>query len=129
MNRANEGGSVLSFVVIGGILSLLLVGGVYFVRQQMTAEADTKPQTVSEPQATPPENEPDTQNNDKAAEKNDQKTSAESSKPNNAAPQSSASATLPQTGPAESITAVLAVAFLSATFTAYVRSRREYVSL
>ncbi len=33
MARKNQGGSILGFVIIGGAMALLLIGGAYFVRQ------------------------------------------------------------------------------------------------
>ena len=131
MNRANEGGSVLSFVVIGAVLAFLLVGGVYFVRQQMTAQAETKPSTTNEPQTSPSEQKTDnskTEDTNKPAPNDEQKAPTGQATPNEM-PQDTASPVLPQTGPAQSLTAIVAVALLSATFTAYLRSRRDYAAL
>jgi len=131
MNRVNEGGSVLSFVVIGVVLALLLVSGVYFVRQQMTTRAETKPQTTNEPQTPPSDqksDEPKAEDTNKSATNDEQKASTGSTTPSEM-PRNATSPALPQTGPAESVTAIIAVALLSATFTAYLRSRRDYASL
>ena len=48
MVRTNQGGSVLSFIIIGTVMTLLLLGGIYIVRQQVgigaSVPAPTQPQ-------------------------------------------------------------------------------------
>ena len=45
MVRTNQGGSILSFAILGGIMALLLVGGAYFIRQRL-APAERNPQVA-----------------------------------------------------------------------------------
>lgn len=49
MVRTNQGGSILTFVIIGGVLALLLIGGAYFVRHNLTP---TEPEGDSTSQQT-----------------------------------------------------------------------------
>ena len=133
MVKANEGGSVLSFVVIGAILVLLLVGGTYFVRQKLSVNAETASQTPDTSKSNPSDQ---TNTSKEPTKKDEPAKTPESPKPTPAQPstppQTTAStppAALPQTGPAETFSIVVGVALLTATFTAYVRSRRDYVSL
>jgi hypothetical protein len=115
MTRTNQGGSGLSFVVIGVILVALLAGGVYLVRQQLTQPDQTwlpeeSGETVvsdddEEVAADPvPENEESLQVADVSA------------------------AELPQTG-IEDVTPIFSLGLLSLTAVAYARSRRPELSL
>jgi cytoskeletal protein RodZ len=127
MVKANEGGSVLSFVVIGAILVLLLVGGTYFVRQKLSVNAQT---TGQSPDTSQPKSSDQTDTSKEPAKKEEPAT-PEATQPT-APPQATTStppAALPQTGPVETLSVAIGVAFLTAAFTAYVRSRRDYVSL
>ena len=74
MVRANQGGSILGFLIIGGALALLFVGGAYFVRNNlMPAEpepevalqedddADNGNGTETEDTEQPSENQPESE--------------------------------------------------------------------
>jgi predicted lipid-binding transport protein (Tim44 family) len=131
MGKANEGGSVLSFVIIGAILVLLLIGGTYFVRQKLFVSANNKGQApdTSQPQ---PSSQPDTSK--KPAKKDEPAKTPDTSsptQPSNSGQDTAGapSTTLPQTGPVQTLSVALGIAFLTATFTAYLRSRRDYASL
>ena len=52
MGRSNQGGSILSFVIIGGILMTLLVGGAYAVQQRST-QAERGDTVAVQPENTP----------------------------------------------------------------------------
>ena len=132
MVRTNQGGSVLGFVIIGGVLALLLIGGVYFVRQQSEAVPDrgiAPTPTESQPreeQSTPTEETPPNNNENSNAEEN----------ASNARPQTgtlpgggSSTSELPQTGPAESLAAIIILASIAGLGTSYIRSRRQLRSL
>lgn len=128
MTQGTQGGSVLSFVVIGGILVLLLLGGVYFVRQRTGAEAVNQPAPVSDQSKT----ESDKPKEDQAAKDKKDESSSETKPSTDSSRQQSSevpAATLPQTGPAETFTALLATMLLTGALTAYIRSRREFLSL
>ena len=125
MERTNQGGSVLSFVIIGVILASVLVGSVYLVNRQ-TAQPVPRPPVVQEPQKpidnkqqTPPPAEP---GNDKP-----------NSPPNQSAPvagaPSSSATELPVTGVTETFGSLIVLGLLSAIVVSYVRSRRPQLSL
>jgi LPXTG-motif cell wall-anchored protein len=120
MVRTNEGGSVLSFVVVGVILAILMVSGVVLVRQQSinSHKPAPAPQKVVK------------------TDKNPTTTPAPSGGSTTPAPQpkapSSGSTTtpapnkeLPHTGPAETAMTVLGLGLLTASSVAYLRSRRS----
>jgi LPXTG-motif cell wall-anchored protein len=118
MVRTNQGGSVLSFVIIGAIMAAILVGGVYIVHQQTRQPAGETPQeVVEEPPATPPVE------SEKEAEKPQKEETPQTT------PQTEKEVELPQTGPAESLMTLVAVALLGFTATSYLRSRRIGLSL
>lgn len=118
MVRANQGGSVLSFIVVGVILTAVLLGGVYFVRQQTAVPVSTPSQGTQPPAADPkPSDVPKEEPTKPQPQSSSQPTTAPTP------------ATLPQTGPAESFIALVAVAALSVTSISYVRSRRPHLSL
>lgn len=126
MVRTNEGGSVLSFAVVGVILAILMIGGVMVVRQQAVNNQKPAPHKVvgvdkNKTATTPPSE------GNKAPE------------PQAPAPSKSGSTTtpvpqaptpapntkeLPHTGPVETITTLLALGMLTASFVAYLQSRR-----
>ena len=132
MVRANQGGSVLSFLIIGGVLVALLIGGVYFVRNQANntiAQATTDQQKKSYmPEEAAPTK---TDNEDKKAEdKKATETQPDTSKKEAPAPKPAPRpAELPQTGPAETIAAMVGASLLVGAATAYYRSRSQRLAL
>lgn len=127
MTQRTQGGSILSFVVIGGILVLLLLGGVYFVRQRTSGEtaAEPAPAPVSDQSKT----ESDKPKEDQAAKEEKKDEPSPETKPSTNSSSSNRTTALPQTGPAETISVLLALALITGAFTAYLRSRREVLSL
>jgi LPXTG-motif cell wall-anchored protein len=130
MGKVNQGGSALSFVIIGIILVLLLVGGTYFVRQRLLVQADNGRQTTDTPQ-TKPSDKTDTPEESKKEEPTKTPETSQPVQPDSTAQDTAAppAANLPQTGPAETLSVILGAAFLTAALAAYMRSRRDYVSL
>jgi LPXTG-motif cell wall-anchored protein len=125
MVRTNQGGSMLSFVIVGGVLIALLIGGVYFIRNRASV-------TV----ATPSSDQSQTEESAKMATKPDEK--EVKSQPDTAKPQPQVSSSsesaarpseLPQTGPAETILAMIGAGLLVGSSTAYYRSRDRRVTL
>lgn len=130
MVRTNQGGSILGFVIIGGVLALLLVGGVYFVRQQLTTPpSDTETSPQPQPEATPENNEgqgeqsPAPQPETTMPGQQEEQSEAQEALPGGGAGE------LPQTGPTETFAAVMIFFVLTATVTGYLRSRRQLRSL
>jgi LPXTG-motif cell wall-anchored protein len=120
MTRSNQGGSILGFLIIGGVLTVLLLGGAYYVQQRATpapATADNKPADKKDTAKT------DEEKKGTATPA----TEAPKQEASQATPQPAAPSTgeLPKTGPAETLSSLLGLGLLSGMFVAYVRSRRH----
>lgn len=133
MVRTNQGGSVLSFVVVGIILVGLVIGGVYGVRQ-LLSQPQPSEQT---PVATQPEK---TQQPQESAPKPEEKTEAPVETKPETAPQPQSTPApigtpapavneLPRTGPAENVAMLIGLVFLTIASVSYVRSRRLQLPL
>jgi cytoskeletal protein RodZ len=122
MGRTNQGGSILSYIIVGGVLALLLIGGVYFIRQQAAA-----PQPIDQPTPATDQQVREPAPEQAKPEEAKPETSMDQSAPQQA--QQPAVNELPQTGPAESIMALLALGSLTAVMIAYMQSRRHLSSL
>lgn len=131
MVRTNEGGSVLSFAVVGVILAILMVAGVAVVRQQSISgqkpapapqkvvKTDKNPTVTPAPSGSSSTPAPATQTPPKGSTS----TPAPQTQPSTggtAVPNKE----LPHTGPAETATTLLAVGLLTASSVAYLKSRR-----
>ena len=137
MVRTNQGGSILGFIVIGGVMALLLVGGAYFVRQRLaptdrnggtvaqeandeeSSEASDEEQNEDEQADTPPaedEQEPATEEGDDSPIP---LTGQENETPEN----------LPETGPEDTLFAGFVLAGIVFSATSYIRSRDAASSL
>lgn len=122
MARSNQGGSILSFLIIGSILAVLLIGGVYFVQQRK-----------SHPAPAPTATKPSMQSNDKAKKVVDEPKkdtpAQEAPKKEAPTPATPPASELPKTGTTETISSVIGAGLLSGMIVAYVRSRRALVVL
>jgi LPXTG-motif cell wall-anchored protein len=127
MTQGRQGGSVLSFVVIGGVLILLLLGGVYFVRQRTSVEAANQPTPA--PTSDQSKTESDKPKEDQPVKEEKKEESSSETKSSTDSSSSNTTTALPQTGPIETVTLLLVPALLTGTFAAYIRSRREFSSL
>lgn len=126
MARTNQGGSILGFVLIGGVLALLLVGGAYLVRKNTALPADTgaapeTAQTEKKPEKT--EEKPQS-----APKKEDKQTNNNAQKEPEAIPGAGADE-LPKTGPAQTVLTIVMLGILVAVSVSYVQSRRLTSSL
>lgn len=149
MVRTNQGGSILGFIVIGSVMALLLVGGVYFVRNYLSPETDRGPVAVEngsesqedqepapeeEPAAPEEESEPDQeegadQGGDTGTPAPEQPSDDEA-QPQTEVPRGGASPeNLPETGLADTLLTSLALSGVVAAAIAYKRSRDISVSL
>lgn len=137
MARVNERGSIVEFVIVGGIMALLLVGGAYFVRHTLmpadqstgsTAAQDDDESASSDETA---DNTAGEQSTDAPAQQDTSVTDAESSSDESATSTGSDQSpdSLPQTGPTESIVTGLLLGCLVAAVAAYKRSRGLSISL
>lgn len=117
--RTNQGGSVVTFLIVGGILVAVVVGGIYAVQRRSQETPSPSPVVSTSPSASPspagtsvpnPTTNPGSQ----------------STQPPASVPQGS---TIPSTGPSDDFISVVAFAVLSGLLVAYVRSRRSRLRL
>lgn len=128
MARSNQGGSILSFLIIGGILAVLLIGGAYFVQQRTSHPAPTPAPTTTQPSTQPSAQSSD--KDKKVAEEPKKDTPAqEAPKKEAPTPATPPAAELPKTGATEAISSILGAGLLTGVIVAYVRSRRSLVAL
>ena len=127
MVRTNQGGSVLSFIVIGVAMALLLIGGAYFVRQQID-------QPVSQgPVKTPEQPKPQPQKPEQPAKPTPSPTPPRVEKPapptslpqTPVVPTPTPNSELPKTGPVETTSVLVALLLLTLAGVSYIRSRRQ----
>lgn len=122
MVRTSQGGSVLSFVVIGFILIGLLIGGAYFISRQSAGDTLPQPPTSAPEQQKPsPSDESST-----SADKDDPGSKTPAPQP---ASSPATSQELPATGTKEVLGTLFMLAIFSGTVVSYVRSRRPSFSL
>ena len=125
--RTNQGGSVISFVIVGVVLASVVAGGVYLVNQR-NKQNTTKQPTTSQPSTTP-----QGANNKPAS----QPTPTPANNPSSSTPTSGpqpqpTNGHLPTSGPNDALFQLFALSILVGLATAYVRSqisRRQPVSL
>lgn len=68
-SRTNQGGSILAFVVVGVVLAVMVVGGVYLLRQRGEQARNTSQPTVGQTD-TSKQNQPSSQSSDTNKDKN-----------------------------------------------------------
>lgn len=126
MVRTNEGGSVLSFAVVGVILAILMVGGVVAVRQQSISSRKPAPTSQKVAQTdknkTPAPTTPSS--NDTSKNQGQTSPNGSTSTPPPATTTAPAGKELPHTGPVETITTLVALGLLTGSLVAYLQSRR-----
>lgn len=125
LNRANEGGSLITFLLIGILLAALVVGGVYTVSRNHVAQPSPK---VTQPTKSPSGS--TVASNTSSLNPKPKNTSApkESKASNNTqAPsvKTPSRTPLPATGPSEDIVSIGMLGLLVGTSIAYIRSIRE----
>lgn len=133
-----QGGLAGSFVIIGIVLALLFVGGVYFLKSNEVNNklASDKDASSSQNEADQSQKGQNTQSEDQAKKEKDtdaqaqegtkevdEKTTDSAAKSHEATESDNAHAELPQTGPADTAATLAVFAILSYSIAAYVRSR------
>lgn len=134
MGRTKQGGSVLSFIIVGIVLLGVLAGGVYLYKHVWAPGAQT--QTASKP-TSPSESTPPAPNDNSSQSSGGSSGSSNSSSNSSStppaqpqpspAPQSSSQ--LPTTGPADTLGTMLVLGAITAAASAYMQSRRAVRSL
>lgn len=136
MVRTDQGGSILSFIIVGSVLAVLLVGGAYFVRRQLavndgaeTVITDNSSRNGEAPSEGTEEDSDDTNtgtgwNNDNTTDE----VTKDSEDSNNAASEDDENtptvSDLPETGPADVLLGSIMIGSIVGTGAAYQRSRR-----
>lgn len=133
MASSNQGGSILSFLVIGGVLAALFVGGTYLVQQRATRSSTNQAPVTVQP-ANQPADEVDKKTTPAADDKKvavDTKNEEAKKDEPKATPQVTTppSTELPKTGSAEVLSSIIGTGLLSGAIVAYMRSRRSSVTL
>jgi len=124
--RANQNGSIISFVIVSAVLILGATGLFYWVGHGLQASPATEPEVKisapSEPEKkpvkdTPPSN--DTTSEDTSAQPGEQtETDSQATNPTPSVSE------LSRTGPEETMTALIVIGLLVGFSVAYVQSRR-----
>lgn len=130
MGRTKQGGSILGYVIVGGVLTLLLLGGAYMLRNNWSGKpAETADkvatQPADKPAATKPEEKKDTPPQSQPAAPQPTAPAA----PAPAAPATPNTRQLPQTGPADTLLSVAVLAIVMVSLGLYMQSRRLATSL
>lgn len=126
----HQGGWAASFFIIGTVLVLGLIGGVYVLKQQSNKPTEapvavTAPEKSSEDnQATQPVK---PEQNTEQAQKPDEQSPAATTSQSPAAP--SSTGRLPETGPTDTLGKMIAVTALTVAVVCYFQSRRKSFSL
>lgn len=127
MRERYQGGSLAGFLIIGGLLTLVLIGGLYGLNRYNAQQSGEEVATSDQPEWPTGDNEAEkrqakdeTPEEKKSEEKKTDETKASERPSQPAAP---ATTQLPQTGPADSLLNLLALGALTFSGVAYIRSR------
>ena len=136
----NQGGSLVSYAVVGVILAVLLIGGLYFVQRyndtvqksnevaKETEKNDDKKASDSSADSSNTESS-DTANQSNSATTNDTDDEDTTFTETDETAESEASSSLPATGPESTVSQLLGLSALTFAGVAYVRSRRTSLDL
>lgn len=117
-----QGGWVATFVVVGAVLAIALLGGLYLIKShddQANKTATTSNNEKKQSEQSGSENTP-------PVETGTSKTPSKSTTPQkNTSTQKDSKTPLPTTGPTEALAEVIVLSILVFAGTSYVRSRRE----
>lgn len=138
MRVTNQGGSLAGFIIIGVLLTLALVGGLYglsrYNAEQASTEVAKEDDAKNEEAATNAEPEASKKDQSEATDSGRQTTdtpesssdsSANSTNPQAAAPTQPQQTRLPETGPADTAFMLLAIGLVTFAGTHYLRSRSQ----
>ena len=118
IRRANQGGSIVTFVVVGFILASVLIGGVYLLTQRSEQARREEAIAAANKQAA--------DNAKKSTTSSSKSTSSNTSKvSDSSSDKTSTSTALPTTGPELTVVGIAGVYFLTVTIVGYSLSRRN----
>lgn len=126
--RTNQGGSVVTFLVVGAVLVAVTLGGVYFVQQRGSAPVATPPSpspssSPSVSQSTAPSASP------RPSTSASPRPSASPAPTSHPTTGTAPTTHLPETGPADDLVlAIIPTALLVGAAVSYIQSRRTHYS-
>ena len=135
VHAKNQGGSLTSFVIVGVVLAVLLVGGLYAVQRYKT-NMETSKEVATNSENSKSNDEKNTSDSSDNETKKSSDTSSNSSSSNTSTDKddkkttnsttlsSSDTSNLPNTGPEDTLPQVIAVAALVFAGVSYFRSRQ-----
>jgi LPXTG-motif cell wall-anchored protein len=130
MGQAKQGGSILGYVIVGGVLTLLLLGGAYALRNYWSgAPAGESGEVADNPKSAPtpaPEGNADT---DKQKTDTDKQPAQQATPPASIPKTATPPTELPQTGPVDTLLSAVVLGILVVSLGAYLQSRRLATSL
>lgn len=130
----HQGGWVASFLIVGTVLVLAVLGGLWYVKSNQTelAGTDTTSESATESESTPAENEETAPSEGGAVVPQDDADKGEVVDTNNEAapavepePATSPVATLPETGPEDTLGTLIIISILTFSTVTYLRSRQR----
>lgn len=134
--RVHQRGSIIGFVIVGGILTLLLIGGAYFVRNNLVPANEESPTSSQEETSSGDDSEWSPVDDSDASTENDEQADESISLPgrteDDAVTPEGGSQTpdgLPETGPANMVIVSVMLGGLIGAGMAYKRSRHLLTSL
>jgi cytoskeletal protein RodZ len=122
--RTNQGGSVATFVVVGLILVVTLVGAIYLVKIRSQQARNNQEIATSETKK-PASTNNSTSNGSTKSSESSQSSDTSDSQAENTAASTTTSQGLPTTGPGIDILQLVGVYMLAVSSTAYILSRRK----
>lgn len=129
MGQAKQGGSILGYVIVGGVLTLLLLGGAFALRNNWSGQPVEAPTEVAD-RPTPA---PSETKDDAKSDTNDTPVALPAPQPAvPTTPQTSTAPSaqqLPQSGAADTLLSVAILTIIVASFGVYAESRRLARSL
>jgi hypothetical protein len=128
--RTNQGGSAITFAIIGAILVLVLAAGIYFAYQRGANIRSAAPIIGSTNQETTPKPEKsDDQSSDKTKTNSGDVNQSSTDQQTASTQPGEATGQIPQTGPMDGLYTLAVLAFLAFAAVRYVRSRTSLRSL
>lgn len=140
MRGRYQGGSLAGFIIVGVLLALVLVGGIYGLNRYNAQKASEETAAKSDDKKTTTKKDT-TKSSDQTAKKDDsnKNTSSSSGKTqpdipkdsgtstdSSSSSQTAQSATLPHTGPSDVVTSMVTFALLTFAAAHYVQARRAH---
>jgi cytoskeletal protein RodZ len=122
--RTNQGGSIVTFIIVGVILAVGLIGGVYYLKQH--GDQVRKEQAIAIANQQKKDNEEAAKSeNTKKSSTTSSSSSATANTPSETTTSTNTSQNLPTTGPELAIGEVVGIYLLTASIVGYASSRHN----